>query len=98
MNAKNMNTQNNASLEAKLQAHPSPVEMLRHAQVGGYDFPFPGQYTNWRDEQEAWQKSVVLFDQSFHMTDVYFEGPDVKRLLSGRTRPSNSWPATMMVM
>ncbi|MBT3480794.1 MAG: aminomethyl transferase family protein [Opitutales bacterium] len=77
-----MNTQNNASLEAKLQAHPSPVEMLRHAQVGGYDFPFPGQYTNWRDEQEAWQKSVVLFDQSFHMTDVYFEGPDVKRLLS----------------
>lgn len=82
MNAKNMNTQNNASLEAKLQAHPSPVEMLRHAQVGGYDFPFPGQYTNWRDEQEAWQKSVVLFDQSFHMTDVYFEGPDVKRLLS----------------
>jgi len=82
MNAKNMNTQNNASLEAKLQAHTSPVEMLRHAQVGGYDFPFPGQYTNWRDEQEAWQKSVVLFDQSFHMTDVYFEGPDVKRLLS----------------
>ncbi len=77
-----MNTQNSASLEAKLQAHPSPVEMLRHAQVGGYDFPFPGQYTNWRDEQEAWQKSVVLFDQSFHMTDVYFEGPDVKRLLS----------------
>ena len=70
------------SLEAKLQEYSSPVEMLRHAQVGGYDFPFPGQYTNWRDEQEAWQKSVVFFDQSFHMTDVYFEGPDVKRLLS----------------
>ena len=70
------------SLEAKLQAHTSPVEMLRHAQVGGYDFPFPAQYSNWRDEQEAWQKSVVLFDQSFHMTDVYFEGPDVRRLLS----------------
>lgn len=77
-----MNTQNNTSLEAKLQKYSSPVEMLRHAQVGGYDFPFPGQYTNWRDEQEAWQKSVVLFDQSFHMTDVYFEGPDVERLLS----------------
>jgi vanillate/3-O-methylgallate O-demethylase len=70
------------SLEAKVQEHSSPVEMLRHAQVGGYDFPFPAQYTNWRDEQEAWQKSVVLFDQSFHMTDVYFEGPDVMRLLS----------------
>jgi glycine cleavage system aminomethyltransferase T len=56
--------------------------MLRNAQTGGYDFPFPAQYSNWRDEQEAWQKSVVLFDQSFHMTDVYFEGPDVRRLLS----------------
>ena len=70
------------SLEEKLQQHGSAVEMLRQAQVGGYDFPFPGQYTNWRDEQQAWQESVVLFDQSFHMTDVYFEGPDVRRLLS----------------
>ncbi|MEM0966337.1 MAG: aminomethyl transferase family protein [Verrucomicrobiota bacterium] len=70
------------NLEEKLQEHSSPVDMLRHAQVGGYDFPFPAQYTNWRDEQRAWQESVVLFDQSFHMTDVYFEGPDVKRLLS----------------
>jgi vanillate/3-O-methylgallate O-demethylase len=71
-----------SSLEAKLQQHPSPVEMLRHSPTGGYEFPFPAQYTNWRDEQRAWQESVVLFDQSFHMTDVYFEGPDVKRLLS----------------
>lgn len=75
-------TPNYPNLEAKLQAHASPVEMLRHAQTGGYEFPFPGQYTNWRDEQAAWQESVVLFDQSFHMTDVYFEGPDVKALLS----------------
>jgi len=70
------------NLETKLQSFASPVEMLRNAQTGGYDFPFPAQYSNWRDEQEAWQKSVVLFDQSFHMTDVYFEGPDVRRLLS----------------
>lgn len=70
------------NLETKLQSFTSPVDMLRNAQTGGYDFPFPAQYSNWRDEQEAWQKSVVLFDQSFHMTDVYFEGPDVRRLLS----------------
>ena len=76
-----MSSKNN-SLEAKLNQYPSPVEMLRHAQVGGYEFPFPGEYTNWRDEQEAWQNSVVIFDQSFHMTDVYFEGPDVMPLLS----------------
>jgi vanillate/3-O-methylgallate O-demethylase len=69
-------------LEAKLQAHSSAVDMLRHAPTGGYDFPFPAQYTNWRDEQVAWQESVVLFDQSFHMTDIYFEGPGVMQLLS----------------
>ena len=77
-----MSSEKTASLEDKLQAHGNPVDMLRNAQVGGYAFPFPGEYTNWRDEQEAWQNSVVLFDQSFHMTDVYFEGPDVRRLVS----------------
>lgn len=77
-----MKPENAQSLESKLSQYPSPVDMLRHAQVGGYEFPFPAQYTNWRDEQRAWQESVVIFDQSFHMTDVYFEGPDVRRLLS----------------
>jgi syringate O-demethylase/vanillate/3-O-methylgallate O-demethylase len=77
-----MNEPKPASLEAKLQQYPSPVEMLRHAPVGGYQFPDKPEYTNWRDEQEAWQNSVILFDQSFHMKDVYFEGRDVKRLLS----------------
>ncbi len=71
------------SLEQKLQSHGGDaVDMLRNADVGGYAFPFPGEYTNWRDEQVAWQESVVLFDQSFHMTDVYFQGPDVHRLVS----------------
>lgn len=70
------------NLEEKLKLHTSPVEMLRNSPTGGYEFPFAAQFTNWRDEQEAWQKSVVIFDQSFHMTDVYFEGPDVRRLLS----------------
>ncbi len=35
-----MSTKDNTSLEAKLQEHSSPIDMLRHAQVGGYDFPF----------------------------------------------------------
>jgi len=70
------------NLEEKLQAAGNAVDMLRNAQVGGYAFPFPGEYTNWRDEQEAWQKSVVIFDQSFHMTDVYFMGPEVRKLVS----------------
>jgi vanillate/3-O-methylgallate O-demethylase len=77
-----MNTPKPTSLEAKLQQYASPVDMLRHSPVGGYQFPDKPEYTNWRDEQQAWQNSVVLFDQSFHMKDVYFEGPDVRRLLS----------------
>ena len=39
------------------------------------------EFSNWRDEQEAWRNGAVLFDQSFHMTDHTIEGPDVKRLL-----------------
>ncbi len=77
-----MNTSKPTSLEAKLQQYGSPVAMLRNAPVGGYQFPDKSEYSNWRDEQEAWTKSVVFFDQSFHMKDVYFEGPDVMRLLS----------------
>ena len=70
------------SLEEKLQAWKNPVEMLRNAPVGGYVFPIQPEFTNWRDEQEAWSKSAALFDLSLHMTDIYFEGPDLMRLLS----------------
>jgi len=77
-----MSTEKPQTLEAKLQQYSSPVEMLRNAPVGGYQFPDKSEFSNWRDEQTAWTKSVVFFDQSFHMKDVYFEGPDVMRLLS----------------
>lgn len=70
------------TLEQKLQAWKNPVEMLRNAQVGPYVFPISQEFSNWRDEQRAWMQSVALFDLSRHMTDVYFEGPDLRRLLS----------------
>jgi vanillate/3-O-methylgallate O-demethylase len=70
------------SLEEKIKQCGNPVEMLRHSQVGPYVFPVQSEYSNWRDEQESWMKGAVLFNQSFHMTDTYFEGPDVYRLLS----------------
>ena len=70
------------SLEDKIQKTGSPVEMLRNAPVGPYVFPIRSEFSNWRDEQEAWRKTAVLFDQSYHMTDHYLEGPDVHRLLS----------------
>jgi glycine cleavage system aminomethyltransferase T len=70
------------SLEDKIQRSGNVVEMLRNAPLGPYQFPIKAEFSNWRDEQEAWRKTAVLFDQSYHMTDLYIEGPDVKRLLS----------------
>jgi glycine cleavage system aminomethyltransferase T len=70
------------SLEDKIQQAGNPALMLRTAPVGPYPLPFAAEYSNWRDEQAAWANASVLFDQSFHMTDIFFRGPDVKRLLS----------------
>ncbi|MEM1089665.1 MAG: aminomethyl transferase family protein [Pseudomonadota bacterium] len=69
------------SLEDKIQKIGNPVDMLRNAPGGPYVFPIPSEFSNWRDEQESWRKTAVFFDQSHHMTDHYFQGPDVKRLL-----------------
>jgi glycine cleavage system aminomethyltransferase T len=71
------------SLEALLQK-TGPVKLLRNSAIGPYVYPVvPSEYTNWRDEQCAWQKTCVLFNQSYHMTDMYLEGPDALKLLSG---------------
>ena len=69
------------SLQDKINRIGNPVEMLRNAQMGPYQFPIKAEFTNWRDEQEAWRSGAVLFDQSFHMTDHYIEGRDVKRFI-----------------
>ena len=71
------------SLEEKLQAAGSPVDMARNSQIGPYVYPaVPSEFSNWRDEQVAWRETCALFDQSHHMTDLTVEGPDVLRLFS----------------
>jgi glycine cleavage system aminomethyltransferase T len=71
------------TLEEAIQAAGNPVKMLRSSQVGPVVYPVvPPEFTNWRDEQSAWQHTCVLFNQSFHMTDMYIEGPDALRLLA----------------
>src|SRR5678815_932937 len=70
------------SLEDRLQAAGGPLKMLRESQTGPYVYPVvPPEYSNWRDEQRAWRETCILFNQSFHMTDMYVEGPDAPRLL-----------------
>ncbi|MXX89089.1 MAG: aminomethyl transferase family protein [Boseongicola sp. SB0677_bin_26] len=68
------------TLQDKIDEAGDPLTMLRNAPSGPYQFPIKAEFTNWRDEQEAWRRGAVLFDQSFHMTDLYVEGPDTRRL------------------
>jgi syringate O-demethylase len=71
------------SLEDLLGTAESPVALLRNSPTGANVFPgVPPEFTNWRDEQRAWQTTCVLFDQSFHMNDLAVEGPDALKLLS----------------
>lgn len=71
------------SLEELLQAVGSPVELLRNLRAGPNVYPgVPPEFTNWRDEQQAWQDTCVLFNQSYHMADLSVQGPDVLKLLS----------------
>ena len=94
------------SLEDLLGAVESPVELLRNPQTGPNVYPgVPAEYTNWRDEQQAWQKTCVLFNQSYHMADLAVEGPDALEAAlatwastaspaSRSTRPSSSCPCS----
>jgi vanillate/3-O-methylgallate O-demethylase len=72
------------TLDQKIvRAGGNPARMLRGNPAGYVPFPvLKPEYTSWQEEQEAWKKTAILFDQSWHMTDVYFDGPGVKQLLS----------------
>jgi syringate O-demethylase len=72
-----------SNLEQVIQAAGGPVQLLRNSQAGPNVYPgVPAEYTNWRDEQRAWQETCVLYNQSFHMADLAVEGPDALKLLS----------------
>jgi vanillate/3-O-methylgallate O-demethylase len=70
------------SLEDLLQT-VNPVEMLRGSQEGAYVYPVVAtEFSNWQHEQQAWVKTVVLYDQSHHMANLFIKGPDALKLLS----------------
>lgn len=70
------------TLQQKIDRHGSALAMMRSATGGPYIFPFTSEYSNWREEQRAWREGVALMDQSFHMTDLYIEGPQVREFIS----------------
>lgn len=71
-----------ASLDDEIRASGSPTALLRSGRSGVFPFPIRAEFTNWRDEQEAWRTSAALLDLSHHMTDLTVEGPDCYRLLA----------------
>jgi vanillate/3-O-methylgallate O-demethylase len=71
------------NLEQKIRRIGNPVTMMRNSPQGHYEFPIPSEFSNWGDEQAAWRNTAVLFDQSFHMTDVYFRGAKTEGVLRG---------------
>ena len=71
------------SLSAEIESHGNAVDMLRNSQIGMYVYPVVApEYTNWRNEQAAWRKSAVLFDQTHHMDELIVEGPDAEAFLA----------------
>lgn len=70
------------SLADRLQQFDSPAQMLQTNPGFKLHFGYPTQYTNWETEQNAWKDTAVLFDQSIHMEEAEFSGPDVKRLFN----------------
>src|SRR5579875_310891 len=74
----------NQNLESVLLGASKGIShFLYNQQTGPNVYPgVPPEYTNWRDEQRAWQKTCVLFNQSYHMAELQVEGPDAMKLLS----------------
>jgi vanillate/3-O-methylgallate O-demethylase len=70
------------SLTQAIERAGSPVELLRNQDWPAFTFPVAPEFTNWRDEQRAWNTSVALMDQSHHMTQLFLDGADLIPLLS----------------
>jgi vanillate/3-O-methylgallate O-demethylase len=71
------------NLENVLKSAKNPVDLLRNSRIGAYVYPVvPSEFSNWRDEQQAWRETAVLFDQSHHMAELLVTGPDALKLIS----------------
>jgi vanillate/3-O-methylgallate O-demethylase len=72
-----------SNLQEVLDESGSIVELLRNSQIGAYIYPVvPYEFSNWRREQRAWRETAVLFDQSHHMVNFFFKGPDALKMVS----------------
>jgi vanillate/3-O-methylgallate O-demethylase len=59
----------------------NPIELLRNQNWPAFTFPVAPEFTNWRDEQRAWNTTVAVMDQSHHMTQLFLHGEDLIPML-----------------
>ncbi|UUR08305.1 syringate O-demethylase [Sphingomonas glaciei] len=72
-----------SNLQTLLDQSGDIVELLRNQQSGPNAYPgVPAEYSNWRNEQQGWAKTCVLFNQSYHMVDLEVSGPDAFAMLN----------------
>ncbi|HSM44412.1 MAG TPA: aminomethyl transferase family protein, partial [Acidimicrobiia bacterium] len=69
------------NLQELIDGTGNMVHLLRNMQTGPNVYPVTPEFTNWRDEQLAWQNACILFDLSYHMVDLRLEGPGALDLL-----------------
>ena len=71
-----------SNLEEAIQQAGSPVTLLWESQSPPAVVPrVVPEFSNWRDEQLAWRRTAVLYDQSHHMADLNISGPDALKLI-----------------
>ena len=71
------------NLEEALATSGNTVKMLRNSSIGAYVYPVVApEFANWRDEQQGWRESCVLYDLSHHMVNLFIRGPDALKLIS----------------
>jgi glycine cleavage system aminomethyltransferase T len=71
------------NLEEAIKNAGGPVKLLWESKTPPAIVPrvIP-EFTNWRDEQLAWRRTAVLFDQSHHMANLNIKGPDALKVIS----------------
>ena len=70
------------NLQEVLDGAGNVIDFLRNQQAGPNVYPgVPAEYSNWRNEQRAWAKTAVLFNQSYHMVELLVEGPGAFAML-----------------
>lgn len=70
------------SLASRIESSGSAHSMLYDSMGMPFAFPLAPEFSNWRDEQDAWRTTAIFQDMSFHMCSMQVEGRDVYRLLS----------------